>query len=117
MIRHLITNPPPMKLEYSILEHLSNNDNGKFVDITFIEDDHASFRKALDELQGRNMILVDEDNRRDFAAFGIGNDRTKPINAKIKMNGRIYFHTLRSRNEISGSKDRRKNRWSLSYFF
>ena len=106
-----------MKLEYSILEHLSNNDNGTFVDITFIEDDHVSLRKTLDELKGRNMILVDDNSARDFEAFGIGNDRKKRIKAKIKMNGRIYFHTLRSRNGISGSSDRKKNRWSLSYFF
>ena len=106
-----------MKLEYSILEHLSNYDDGTFVDITFIEEDHISLRKTLDELVGRNMILVDENSARDFEAFGIGNDRKKRIKAKIKMNGRIYFHTLRSRNQTSGSNDRRKNRWSLSYFF
>jgi hypothetical protein len=106
-----------MKLEYSILEHLSDNDNGKFIDITFIQDDHVSLRKTLDELKGRNMILVDGTSERDFELFGIGNDRRRSIKAKIKMNGRIYFHTLRSRNEISGSKDRKKDRWSLSYFF
>ncbi len=105
-----------MKLEYSILEHLSNNDNGKFIDITFIEEDHASLRKILDELLGRNMILVDKNSARDFEAFGIGNDRKRLIKAKIKMNGRIHFHTLRSENGISASSDRRKNRWSLSYF-
>ncbi len=105
-----------MKLEYSILEHLSNNDNGKFVDITLIEDDDVSLRKTLEELQGRNMILVDDYSTRDFEAFGIGNDRRKPIKAKIKMNGRIYFHTLKSKNKTSGSNDRSKNRWSLSYF-
>ena len=106
-----------MKLEYSILEHLSDNDNGKFVDITFIQDDHVTLRKTLDELLGRNMILVDDYSARDFEAFGIGNDRKKRIKAKIKMNGRIYFHTLKTRNEISGSNDRKKDRWSLSYFF
>ena len=106
-----------MKLEYSILEHLSNNDNDKFVDITFIEDDHVSLRKTLDELEGRNMILVDDNSARDFEAFGIGNDRKKRIKAKIKMNGRIYFHTLKARKEITGSNENKKNRWSLSYFF
>ena len=74
-----------MKLEYSILEHLSNHDNGTFVDITFIEEDHVSLRKTLNDLEGRNMILVDENSARDFEAFGIGNDRKKRIKAKIKM--------------------------------
>ena len=106
-----------MKLEYSILEHLSNNDNGKFIDITFIEENHASLRKTLDELMGKNMILVDKYSVRDFEAFVIGNDRRKTIKAKIKMNGRIHFHTLRSKNGGGGSGERRRNQWSLSYFF
>ena len=106
-----------MKLEYSILEHLSDNDNGKFVDITFIQDDHVSLRKTLDELKGKNMILVDGNSERDFELFGIGNDRRRSIKAKIKMNGRIYFHTLRSRNGISGSSDRKKIDGALVTFF
>lgn len=105
-----------MKLEYSILEHLSNNDNGKFVDITFIEEDYTSLMSTLNELKGRNMILVDKNSGRDFEAFGIGNDRRKSIKAKIKMNGRIYFHSLKVKN-IGKSKEGRKNPWSLSYFF
>lgn len=109
--------PQTMKLEYSILEHLSNNDNGKFVDVTFIEDDYVSIGKALAELQGRNMILVDKTSSRDFEAFGIGNDRKKALKAKIKMNGRIYYHSLKSKNSKNDSGDKRKNLWSLSYFF
>jgi len=106
-----------MKLEYSILEHLSSNDNGNFVDVTFIRDDYVSIGNALNELQGRNMILVDKNSSRDFEAFGIGNDRKKPLKAKIKMNGRIYFHSLKSKAGKKDSDEKRKNRWSLSYFF
>ncbi|MCP4883447.1 MAG: hypothetical protein GY908_06620 [Flavobacteriales bacterium] len=106
-----------MQLDYSILKHLSDNDNGKFVDITFILDDHKALNKKLEELRGKNMILVDENSVRDFELFGIGNDRRRSIKAKIKMNGRIYFHTLKARNEITGSNENKKNRWSLSYFF
>ena len=106
-----------MNLEYSILKHLSNNDNGKFIDITFIEEDHSSLMKTLEELMGRNMILVDDHSARDFEAFGIGNDRKRSIKAKIKMNGRVRFHTLRTQNGMSASGDRRKNRWSMSYSF
>ena len=75
----------------------------KFIDITFIEDDYASLRNTLNELKGKNMILVDEIHARDFEAFGIGNDRKKIIKAKIKMNGRVYFHTLKQKN-IAGIK-------------
>jgi len=106
-----------MKVEYAVLEHLSNNDNGKFVDVTFIEENQDVLRKTLDELMGRNMILVDDYSSRDFEAFGIGNDRKRSIKAKIKMNGRIYFHTLRTKKGFRASNDDRKNRWSLSYFF
>lgn len=105
-----------MKLEYSILEHLSNNDNGKLIDITFIEEDHANLRHSLNELMGKNMILTNDLNGRDFEAFGIGNDRKKVIKAKIKMNGRVYFHSLKTKNkaiEKTGTKSSR----SFSYFF
>lgn len=105
-----------MKLEYSILEHLSNNDNGKFIDVTFIQDDYDSLTRTLDELKGRNMILL-EDTGRDFEAFGIGNDRKKSVKAKIKMNGRIYFHSMKIKNGQGSDLGSKKSRWSLSYFF
>ena len=106
-----------MRLEYSILEHLSNNDNGKFIDVTFIEDDYVSLRRTLNELKGKNMILVDDLNGRDFEAFGIRNDRKKSIKAKIKMNGRVYFHSLKAKKNAAAGRQDRKSRWSLSYFF
>lgn len=106
-----------MKLEYSILEHLSNNDNGKLIDITFIEDDYASLMNTLEELKGKNLILVDNKSTRDFEAFGIGNNRKKSIKAKIKMNGRVYFHSLKRKYSQASGDDGKRNRWSLSYFF
>ena len=104
-----------MKLEYSILEHLSENDDGKFVDLTFIDEDYFSLQNAVNELKGKNLILV-ETRDRDFEAFGIGNDRKRSIKAKIKMNGRVYFQSLKNINKI-GSIGDGKNKWSLSYFF
>lgn len=106
-----------MKLEYSILEHLNNNDNGKLVDITFLEEDYASLKSSLIELKGKNMILIDENTGRDFEAFGIGNNRKKLIKAKIKMNGRIRFHSLKTKKRTVTSKDDKKDLQSLSYFF
>jgi len=104
-----------MKLEYSILEHLSENDDGKFVDMTFFNEDYTSVKNSIDELKGKNLILVDTSDR-DFEAFGIGNDRKKTIKAKIKMNGKIYFQSLKKINKMS-SLSGRKNKWNLSYFF
>ena len=108
-----------MKLEYSILEHLSSLDNGKFIDITFLEEDYSSLIQTVDELKGKNMILVDESGSRDFEAFGIGNDRKKLIKAKIKMNGRVKFHSMQNIKKAEASQEDRskKNRWSMSYFF
>lgn len=104
-----------MKLEYSILEHLSENDDGKFIDLTFIDEDYFSLKKAVNELKGKNLILAEASDR-DFEAFGIGNDRKKSIRAKIKMNGRVYFQSLKNVKKI-GSIGDRKDKWSLSYFF
>lgn len=106
-----------MKLEYSILEHLNNNDNGSLVDITFIEEDYVSLKNSLNELKGRNMILIDENTGRDFEAFGIGNNRKKRIKAKIKMNGRIHFHSLKNKKRSEASRNDKRNLQSLSYFF
>jgi len=104
-----------MKLEYSILEHLSEHDNGKFVDVTFLNDDYSLLKETLDELKGKNLILIDSSGR-DFEAFGIGNTRIKSIRAKIKMNGRVYFDSLKKIKKLGPQGNDRKNRWSLSYF-
>ena len=40
-----------MKLEYSILEHLSAHDNGKFVDVTFLDENYEALKETLDELK------------------------------------------------------------------
>jgi hypothetical protein len=105
-----------MKLEYSILEHLSENDDGKFVDITYIAEDYFALKNAVEELKGKNLILVDVSGR-DFEAFGIGNNREKSIKAKIKMNGRVYFDSLKKIKKMGSVGNDRKSRWSLSYFF
>ena len=105
-----------MKLEYSILEHLSEHDDGKFVDITYINEDYFSIKEAVEELKGKNLILVEVSDR-DFEAFGIGNNRQKAIRARIKMNGRVYLDSLRKIRKLGSVGNDRKRRWSLSYFF
>ncbi len=106
-----------MKLEYSILEHLSNNDNGKFIDITFFIDDYGALKEALEELKGKNLILTDSTSGRDLEAFGIGNNRVKSIRARINTNGRAYFHSLKNLEKLKGVVKNKRKGWSLSYFF
>jgi len=105
-----------MKLEYTILEYLSERDDGSFVDVTFLHEDYELLMDTMEELKGKNLIVV-ENAGRDFAAFGITNDRPKLIKAKIKLNGRAYFHSMKGidaiRKELRG---RRRNRWNLTHF-
>ena len=105
-----------MKLEFAILEHLREVDNGTFVDISQIQDDYEGLQRTVEKLRGRNLILVD-DKKRDFGAFGIQN-RKRSIKARINMNGRAYLHTIKKQMGADESKEQgsRKN-WSLSYFF
>ena len=84
-----------VRLEHIILDHLYKNDNGNFIDITFIDDNYLALNETLMCLKGKNLILIDEYSSRDFEAFGITNQRKKSINAKIKMNGKIYLHSLK----------------------
>ena len=105
-----------MKLEYTILEYLSERDDGSFVDVTFMHEDYSSLMDAVEELKGRNLIVV-EDAGRDFARFGISNDRPKSVKAKIKLNGRAYFHSLKGIEQIKKElRGRRRNRWNLTHF-
>ena len=105
-----------MKLEYTILEYLNDRDNGTFVDVTFVHEDYPSLLDALEELEGKNLIVV-QNSGRDFGAFGISNDRPKSIKAKIKMNGRAYFHSLKGIEKIKTElRGKRKSRWNLSHF-
>ena len=105
-----------MKLEYTILEYLSERDDGSFVDVTFMHEDYSSLMDAVEVLKGRNLIVV-EDAGRDFARFGISNDRPKSVKAKIKLNGRAYFHSLKGIEQIKKElRGRRRNRWNLTHF-
>ncbi len=105
-----------MKLEYTILEYLSERDDGSFVELASVHEDYGSLMEALDELKGKNLIVV-EDSGRDFARFGISNDRPKSVKAKMKLNGRAYFHSLKGIEQIKKEfRGRRRNRWNLTHF-
>ena len=104
-----------MKLEYEILNYLNSHDNGKTVDVTFIEDDYDAIREVLNELKGRNLVVLDHNNIRDFEGFGISNNRKKILKAKINTNGRIYLHDLKD--SVDTQKKKGKKIWKLSYLF
>jgi len=105
-----------MKLEYTILEYLNDRDDGGFVDVTFVHEDYHALLDALDELEGRNLIVV-QNAGRDFGAFGITNDRPKSVKAKIKLNGQAYFHSLRGIEKFKKElRSKKRSRWNLSHF-
>jgi len=105
-----------MKLEYTILEYLSERDDGRFVELAAVHEDYDSLMSALDELKGKNLIVV-EDAGRDFSRFGISNNRPKSVKAKIKLNGRAYFHSLKGIEQIKKElRGRSRNRWNLTHF-
>ncbi|MDH3323930.1 MAG: hypothetical protein OEM04_13125 [Flavobacteriaceae bacterium] len=107
-----------MKLEFKILDFLNSNNNERFVDITFIDENYEQIKDACKSLSGRNLVVIDSSQSRDFEAFGISNQRIKRIKAKINMNGRIYLHSLKNNSgEFALNSKRRKNKWKLSYFF
>jgi hypothetical protein len=104
-----------MKLELTILKHLSSCDKGQFIDITFLHDDYASVVKAVDELKGKNLIVIDEFKKRDLEEFGISNQRVRSIRAKIKMNGRVYLHSMQSINKLKNDIKDSRRRWNVSH--
>ena len=104
-----------MKLEYDILNYLDSRDNGRTVDVTFIDDDYEAIRETLIELKGKNLIVLDHNSLRDFEAFGISNERKRLLKAKINTNGKIHLHTLKD--AVDGQKKKRKSVWKLSYLF
>ncbi len=103
-------------LELKILEYLNDNDNGNFIDITFVDENYDNLKTTSDLLNEKSFILIDENSTRDFEAFGISNQRIKLVRAKIKMNGKIYLHTLKDKDGEPAISDKRRSK-ILSYFF
>jgi len=106
-----------MDLEYKILDHLYSNDNGRFVDVTFLDEDYSSLIEVLIELKGNNFIVIDEVKPRNFTAFGISNQRKHAIRARINIKGKIYYQNLN--NKLIGTEKNigKKRSFKLAHFF
>lgn len=113
---HLQNKSIAMDLEYKILDHLSIKDNGKLVDITFLDDDYENLESALNKLKGRNLVVLEIFKVRNFEAFGISSQRPRSIKAKINNNGRIYLDALKSNLE-SSQKNKKRKSWKFAYLF
>ncbi len=104
-----------MNVERKILEYLKNNDKGKFVDVSLIDEDYYLIYEIVSDLQGRNLIVIENRNPRDFVAFGITN-KINGINAKINAKGREYLYCLNNpKRNCTESKNKRF--WKMAYFF
>jgi hypothetical protein len=106
-----------MNLEYNILGHLFNNDNGTFVEVTYLDENYSSLIEALIELKGNNYIVIDEVSPRNFAAFGISNQRKHKIRAKINVKGKIYYQGLYNKFNRSEQISEKKRSFKLAHFF
>lgn len=106
-----------MDLEYNILDHLFKNDNGKFVDVTYLDENYSSLIEALIELKGNNYIVIDEVSPRNFTAFGISNQRKHKIRAKINIKGKIYYQSLNNKLNKSEQNSEKKRSFKLAHFF
>ena len=106
-----------MNLEFKILNFLNDNNNGNFIDITFIDEDYKNIISTLEELKGRNLVVIDAHSSRNFEAFGISNERKYRLKAKINTKGEVYLHSLRKKNKSAISELKEKRSLKLSYFF
>ena len=84
-----------MKMEYAVLDYLVENDDGKFIDLTFFDENREALKNVVNELESKHLIVTDDCKPRDFKAFGISDKLIKCIRAKITMNGKIYFASLK----------------------
>ncbi len=106
-----------MNLEFKILSHLFNNDKGKFVDVTFLDENYSSLIESLIELKGNNYIVIDETKPRNFAAFGISNQRIHKVGAKINTKGKNYFQNLNNSLNKTEQNIEKKRSFKLAHFF
>lgn len=104
-----------MNLERKILEYLKKNDKGNYINISLIDENYNLISETINNLQGRNLIVVEFRKHRNFGAFGII-DKVNSINAKINARGKEYLYCLN--NPKRDCRENRKERfWKIAYFF
>jgi len=107
-----------MHLELTILDYLIKNDNGNYIDITFILEDYNKLKNTSVLLLEKNLILIDENSSRDFEAFGISNQRVRRIKAKIRIQGKVYLHSLKNKErKLALEHKRKEKKRKFAYFF
>ncbi|MBI0397561.1 hypothetical protein [Cyclobacterium marinum] len=86
-------------LEYKILKHLSENDNGKFLDIAEIESNIELLKSVISDLKERKLILTKPYPRIpwDSSIRGVigSSPSDKPEKCKIKLSGKEYLESLK----------------------
>ena len=104
-----------MNLERKILEYLKVNDTGNFVDVSLIDENYYLISEAINDLQGKNLIVIENRKPRDFGAFGIS-DKVNSINVKINSKGKEYLYCL-SNPKKDCTESSNKRFWKMAYFF
>ena len=81
-------------LEYKILKHLSEKNNGRFIDISEIELDIDFLKSVIADLKNRELILTEEYSGKPMKDF-IGIIPSElPEKCKIKLSGLEYLDDL-----------------------
>jgi hypothetical protein len=83
-------------LEYKILKHLSENNNGRFIDIAEIESDSDFLKSVITDLKERELIKTEQYPGKPWTSdFAIGiTESDKPEKCKVKSKGLEYLDTL-----------------------
>ncbi|AUS06833.1 hypothetical protein [Pseudotamlana carrageenivorans] len=82
-------------LEYKILKHLSENNNGRFMDVSEIESDFDFLKSVISDLKKRELILTEPYPSSPMVGDWIGVvPSDKPEKCKIKLSGIEYLDSL-----------------------
>jgi hypothetical protein len=81
-------------LEYKILKHLSDNNNGRFIDIAEIESDTEFLKSVIADLKNRELILTEKYSGKPMKEFIGIIPSDKPEKCKIKSKGLEYLDAL-----------------------
>ncbi|RUA11079.1 MAG: hypothetical protein DSY82_04025 [Flavobacteriia bacterium] len=106
-----------MKLEQKILEYLKDHDDGRFMDVSLIDNNYELVKEAVSILKGKNLIVVENTKPRNLEFFGIPNNRISRIKVKINSNGKAFLFGLRNKKNGVNMEQNKKSFWKMAYFF